>query len=228
MRLQVGFLVLPSAPPLLLKLKRHLRKERRRGRGKERLFGDSTKKIKEEVWVSKSRVRLSVTMATIVRKQTLISEWNHSHERTSDAYYHVNLQSQIYISQHCSLYKSHRFVSDLHLKIVLYNINTQQWSCITWLWRFLQRGEPIALCSLITALKMVFIQLHIAWGSGRMDTVTLFSILQWFCTYSVLSSTHFPLIWLQWGTVPPLHTAHLNTDTLLLVRNWTRKLAMEY
>lgn len=99
-------------------------------------------KKKEEVWISKSRVHLGVTMATRVRKQTTVSERNHSHEQTSDAYFHVSLQSQIYFTT-CS------FNNQL---INFWKSETVE-SRITWLWRFRTRGEPIDWCLLITAQK---------------------------------------------------------------------------
>lgn len=76
--------------PLLLKLKHLLRKERRRGRGKERLLRFKNK--------GGARFKAQGHHGKEVRNQAVVFKWNHLHSQTSDAYYHVSQQSQIYIT----------------------------------------------------------------------------------------------------------------------------------
>lgn len=146
-----------------------------------------------------------------------------------------------FISQHRNLYESHRFVSNLHFhiyillssgcmfiwKMVLCNCTTVE-SCITWLGRFLKRGEPIAWCSLITALKMAFIKVCIARGSGRTDTVTLFSGQQWFlpvCKYILgLIKNSFPPDLVAMGVKVLSHLYTLPTWTLIHYYWWGTEL----
>lgn len=80
-----------------------------------------------------------------------------------------------------------------YVNMTLHDYTTVE-SCITWLWRFLKGGEPIAWCLLITALKLAFIKLHEA--AGRRALSLRFQcnndVFFYLDAYWGLSSTPFP------------------------------------
>lgn len=98
MSLQAGSLFPSSALRFLSNWNTVWKKERRRGRGKERLFGDSTKTNKRRCAFQRAGSISMSPWKQQLRNRPSASEWNHSNEQASDAYYYVNLRSQMYIT----------------------------------------------------------------------------------------------------------------------------------